>query len=415
MYSTSILSPIVPKHQALALTSMSGGNWWMTLDNDYHKSPLDFYMDPIDHLRVLLSSACDTTIRTIVATVLGAIIAPIDCNPIALRKTLRDKDFYLAKAMSRNPKEFFYDPPDNVAIRTSRPYPPYFKPKDGVCEHLSFRSPFIPVNPRLNNEYLSYKYNQYAHARYWRHNDGPRPTICAIHGFVADYYWLNEWFFALPWFYNQGCDVLLYTMPFHGPRQSPYSLFSGHGFFSGGISRANEAFAQTVYDFRIFYNYLKQTIHAPKVGVMGISLGGYTTAILSTIENDLSFAIPGVPVASIADLLMEWFPLNKILQFVLKMRGRTIQDVRELLAVHCPLTYQPIVPKERRMIFGGAGDRFATPRHANLLWDHWDHCKIHWFPGSHLLHLDRGNYLRQIKTFLRGIDFLDSIPMYKIA
>jgi hypothetical protein len=40
-----------------------------------------------------------------------------------------------------------------------------------------------------------------------------------------------------------------------------------------------------------------------------------------------------------------------------------------------------------------------------LLWDHWGRCRIHWFPGSHIVHLDRGDYLRRMGRFLNEIEF----------
>jgi len=58
------------------------------------------------------------------------------------------------------------------------------------------------------------------------------------------------------------------------------------------------------------------------------------------------------------------------------------------------------------MQVGGAGDRLAPPKHTRPLWDHWDRCRVHWFPGSLLIHLDRGAYLWQLARFLRGIGFL---------
>ena len=59
------------------------------------------------------------------------------------------------------------------------------------------------------------------------------------------------------------------------------------------------------------------------------------------------------------------------------------------------------------MIFGGIGDRMAPPKHSRLLWDNWDRCRIHWFPGNHMLHLDRGEYLAQMVLFMRELEFLD--------
>jgi pimeloyl-ACP methyl ester carboxylesterase len=57
------------------------------------------------------------------------------------------------------------------------------------------------------------------------------------------------------------------------------------------------------------------------------------------------------------------------------------------------------------MVIAGAGDRLAPPKHARLLWDHWERCHIHWFPGNHLIHLDQGKYLKEIATFLKATDF----------
>ena len=78
----------------------------------------------------------------------------------------------------------------------------------------------------------------------------------------------------------------------------------------------------------------------------------------------------------------------------------------------CPLSYPPVLPPERLMIVGGAGDRLAPPKHSRLLWDHWKRCRIYWFPGSHSIHLDRGKYLTEMARFMVQIGFLpqDGLP-----
>ena len=48
-------------------------------------------------------------------------------------------------------------------------------------------------------------------------------------------------------------------------------------------------------------------------------------------------------------------------------------------------------------------------KHSRLIWDHWGRCRIHWFPGSHLFHFDRGEYLRHIASFLREVGFFDAL------
>ncbi len=201
------------------------------------------------------------------------------------------------------------------------------------------------------------------------------------------------------------CDVVRFTMPFHGPRQAVASPFSGHGFFSGGIGRLNEAFAQTVMDLRVLMTHFESR-GVPRMGVTGVSLGGYTSALLAAVDDRLAFSIPNVPVASLPDLVLEWEPMGTLVRSLLSAAGLDLVDARRMTAPSCPLTWELLVSPERRMLIGGVADRLAPPKDTRRLWEHWGRCRIHWLPGSHLLHLDRGDYLWQVSRFLRGIGFL---------
>ena len=113
----------------------------------------------------------------------------------------------------------------------------------------------------------------------------------------------------------------------------------------------------------------------------GLSLGGFTAAMLASVEDRLAFAIPNVPVVSLADLVLEWQPIGVLLRGALSTMGMELSDARRLVAASCPLTYPPVLPPERLMIVAGVGDRLAPPKHSRLLWDHWGRCRIHWFPA----------------------------------
>lgn len=379
--------------------------WWDKLETSFHKFPDDFELDFRTELMIDSTALGDYYLRTAAASLLTALALPTSLSPWQLQRDWDNADFYKEKASAVDPEGFFARPDSSgVKIEKRKASIMRFKPDDGVSEMLCFDSPFVPVNPEMESRYLSKKKNRRAVAQYWRHNHGPRPTLCVIHGFMADPYWLNSMFFALPWFYKQGYDVLLYTLPHHGKRRSRLSPFSGHGFFANGISHINESFAHAVHDFRIFMDYL-QAQGSENIGVTGISLGGYTTSLLASVEDRLKFAIPNVPVVSLFDLMLEWFPVSVPLKAVLKSAGVSVPEARHIMAAHCPLTYKPRLPKERLMIIAGAGDRLAPPKHARLLWDHWDRPKIHWFPGNHLLHLDKGKYLKEMSGFMQEIEF----------
>ena len=381
--------------------------WWETLESSFHKFPDDFELDLRTELTVDGTALADYALRTAGAGLLGSLALPTSITPRQLKRDIATIGFYRNKANAADPKKFFKKPDSSrVNMESSSAGFFRFKPTDGSCELLSFDSPFKTVNPALRESYPKQRRNMRAVAQYWRHDSGPRPTLCVIHGFMADPYWLNRLFFALPWFYAQGYDILLYTLPHHGKRQSRLSPFSGHGLFANGLSNLNESMAHAVYDFRIFMDYLESR-GVSKIGVTGISLGGYTSALLAAVEDRLHFSIPNVPVASLPDLVLEWYPMNLAIKTLLKLSNTSVREARHMLAVHSPLTYEPLIPKERLMVIAGAGDRLAPPKHARLLWDHWDRPRIHWFPGNHLLHLDKGKYLKEIARFLRQIGFDD--------
>lgn len=400
-----ILSKI--SHRRSADTAHIKGDWWDTIPREFWSFEEPFELGKRQSMKVRATAAVDVATRTFAASMVAGLALPLGFSPREIKHLADDAKFYSAFVTSGRSTEFFVPPVDQVRMERRPPRAPFFKPRDGVCEDLYFESPFVALNPRLQKRFRSHEKNRYAHARYWRHSQGPRPTIVAIHGFSADLYALNEWFFALPWLYRMGCDILLMTMPFHGRRQEPLSPFSGHGFFAGGVAGINEAFAQGVCDFRVFSRFLRQAHGVEKLGVTGVSLGGYTASLLASLESDLEFAIPNVPLVSVFDVAMTWAPIGTLLKPLLRLKGISEADARRMLAMHSPLTFQPKIPRDRLFIIGGVGDRLAPPSHSVLLWEHWQRCRIHWFAGSHLLHLDKGAYLRQTGDFLREIGFIN--------
>jgi pimeloyl-ACP methyl ester carboxylesterase len=132
--------------------------------------------------------------------------------------------------------------------------------------------------------------------QHWRHDDGPRPTLCVIHAFLGSAYLLNGLFFSLPWYYRSGYDVLLYTLPFHGHRAEKYSPFSGYGYFARGLTGFAEAMAQAVHDFRSIVDYLRHT-GVDRVALTAISLGGYTASLVASVDDRLQAVIPNCPAA----------------------------------------------------------------------------------------------------------------------
>lgn len=373
--------------------------WWQKLPENYHRSPQFTELDAKHPFKVRSTAAMDLVLRTGLASLITVAMAPTLASPRNIRREIARLKFYAELADQADPQTVFMEPPRDVVI-TERESPLLaYKPRGIPSQLLQFTSPYVALNPALRQDYAEHHHNHQVVAQHWTHPDGPRPTLIFTHGYLADSYALNSIMFSLRWFYKQGYDVLLYTLPFHGYRQGRLSPVSGFGYFANGFAHINEAMLQSVFDLRILMNHLEDS-GVKKMGVSGLSLGGYITALTTCADARLAFAIPNAPVVSPMDMLQEWAPLNWIFRFAMPRAGLTVQELRHCTAVHSPLTYPPLLDASRLLVIGGAGDRFTAPRYVKLLHEHWMGSQMHWVPGNHVMHLHQGQYLRLMRNFM---------------
>jgi dipeptidyl aminopeptidase/acylaminoacyl peptidase len=155
---------------------------------------------------------------------------------------------------------------------------------------------------------------------------------------------------------------------------------------------------------RMLTNWLREESGAP-VGLLGLSLGGYLTALAAGLCDDLDFAIPIVPPVCIGDLAWRFFMGTR--HYREGGEAALSQDeLRRSFRVHSPLAHPLRIPKERVLIVAGRGDRIVPPEHPEALRAHWDGPAIHWFSGSHLAPFGRRQIVRKIDRHLRAIGVL---------
>lgn len=354
------------------------------------------------------SAVADLGLRTAIATLVGAAMLPRLAGTALRPKDSRaERDalrFYAELGAAKDP-ELSFPAPAEIPRVSSRPANPIAEwTAHGRVENIRFTSSFEAINPAVRDHRRTYERNNVVHAQHWRHDDGPHPTLCLIHGFMGSAYLFNGLFFSLPWFYRSGYDVLLYTLPFHGRRAERFSPFSGYGYFADGFAGFAEAMAQAVHDFRSVLDYLEYT-GVDRVALTGMSLGGYTSALIAGVDDRIQAVIPNVPVVTPEAAFDDWFPANLLVKLGARVTGIDRELSSAAAMYHSPLNYPPLVAKDRRLIITGLGDRLAPPEPAELLWEHWDRCALHWFPGNHVLHVSQPDYLRRMTRFLRPFMF----------
>ncbi|WP_107504039.1 alpha/beta hydrolase family protein [Metapseudomonas resinovorans] len=365
--------------------------WWERLPEDFWLHADGTALDSVHPLKVHGTAAIERVMRTSLSTTVAAAVLASLKGSGNMQEEFDALRFYEPLARAGDATQVFLPPPGDIAVDAQE-----LLKGDGIRRFkLSFASPFQPLNPYARPRFAAMQRNTRAHAQHWCHGDRPRPTLILIHGFAADPHWLNAHALSLADFYQRGYDILLFTYPHHGRRAERGSWFSGQGLFGSGLVSFNEAPLHAIHDLRVFIDYL-QGRGVEHIGVAGISLGGYTAALLAAVDDRLAYCIPIVPAVSPIDVFLEWQPTGLLLSRLMRSQGVGVAEMRGLLAVHNPLTYASPLDGQRMLIIGGAGDRVTMPRHLRLLQRHWPGSALHWFPGNHILHLGRREYLERM-------------------
>jgi pimeloyl-ACP methyl ester carboxylesterase len=267
---------------------------------------------------------------------------------------------------------------------------------------VSFASRYRPSLPAYVDEYASYRANLTARARLFT---GPEPRPCAIliHGWGSGAFFLEERAFPVHYLRRVGIDPVLFQLPFHGLRAPLQGPRSGSLFPSPHLVRTNEGFGQAISDLRLLADWLRRR-GAPAVGVIGMSLGAYTSALWASLDAELAFCVPMIPAADMAELMWRHGSAGRQ-RARSEKHGVTRAMVSAVFAPHAPLLRPVLVPPERLFLIAGEGDQITPPDQAQALWAHWGRPEIHWFPGGHLAQIGRSDAFRALRRKLAALGF----------
>ena len=154
-------------------------------------------------------------------------------------------------------------------------------------------------------------------------------------------------------------------------------------------------FAQAVWDVRRILGWVRER-GGDRIGLYGISMGGYVSSLVAALESDLDAVIVSIPMVDFATSAQDNMP------WIMQRYDDDIEidweAVRAITHVVSPLAMTPKVPKGRRFIFAGIADRVVRPGQPRALWRHWGEPEIEWFSGGHVL----GMMNPALEPFLRN-------------
>ena len=265
----------------------------------------------------------------------------------------------------------------------------------GAVIDVTWASDFEPWSADVREEYLAHEPNRMAVARLFLHTT-PRPAAILLHGYRCGQFALEERLWPVQWLYDRGMDVALMVLPFHAVRAKR----GPHVFPSGDPRITIDGFRQIILDVRTLAGALRER-GCPAVGAMGMSLGGYATALLATISDELAFAVPVIPCASLADVarligLFVGTPEQQALQH---------ETLESVLRVTSPLARKSRVLPDRMVVVGASGDRITPLDHAERLAKHFD-APLETFHGGHMLQFGRAEAFRAVGKMLERAGIL---------
>jgi len=303
----------------------------------------------------------------------------------------------------------FFPAPDEPAMRVT---PLGDGPLGTQVVDLSYPSAYEPFLPAARVLHDGVTENLTAHARWWTSGRG-RPTIVLLHGWGGGNHWVTERTFGVSYWLRHGYDVAAYVLPFHGDRAPGRgALRSGALFPSPNPLRTNEAFGQAIHDLRGLARFLRVR-GSSAIGALGMSLGGYTTALWASVAGPdeiggLDFAVAMIPAVSFARLM--WKHGEHSPERARAAQAGITEDLlADAFAVHMPTTRPARLPRERLFVIAGRGDRITPPEHAEELAAHWG-VDVRWFDGGHLAQIGRGDAIRDVRRELGQLGLSGRVP-----
>ena len=279
-------------------------------------------------------------------------------------------EFYGQQGWLDDPASFFAVPPTLTDV-TVRPV----TIRRRAYERVAFPSGYEPRPGEPGRmRWLGYTANTEESALVLRHRES-RPWVVCVHGALMGRGAVDLRLFRARHLHDDlGLNVVLPVLPLHGPRKQRSAAFPGQD-----VLDDIHAAAQAVWDVRRLLSWIRTQDSDASIGVNGMSLGGYVAALVASLEDGLTCAILGVPVADLIDVLGRHAGLSDD-----DPRQKTLALAAPLGRMVSPLSLQPKVPMKGRFIYAGVADRVVHPHEQVVrLWEHWGRPEIEWYQGGH--------------------------------
>ncbi len=242
---------------------------------------------------------------------------------------------------------------------------------DYLIQNFHFPSQITTAHPE----------NNFVRGRHWQAKENRQDlTVIGIDGLVQ----LNcGWFRALSeGLSNHGIDIAMIDAPYNHWR-TPKGYRSGQLILGGDMDHLFSVCRQAVLDLRTTIRTLKNK--GQRVGLVGISYGGWMSLMASLFEPELEFVITLAPPVDIGKIIQEGGTLVRAIR---KNIGYIEIDEEEIARVSkpvAPIEWMPELCSSRIFLHAARHDRFVPTHRIAELASKWNcslrlhdcgHCEI---------------------------------------
>lgn len=264
------------------------------------------------------------------------------------------------------------------------------RPSGNISENkLTYQSRYEVKNPKLKNQFESFKENQKACVHIWQgikqenKSEVKNPFILCLHGFMMGDKKRAREMFRVSKLTQMGLDVGVYVLPHQGVRNP--DLLKQHILDPSNIPLTIETMGQNLHDLHSAVLILKKMGY-DKIGIIGASLGGYTLAMYATLIKNavIDFIFYIVPAVNFKEMLA---PKKEYFSFKVTS---TVEDLtREALDTMTPENFTPAFDVEKMHVVTHAGDRLNEARMTQTWMKKWKITNFTEVTGGHWLYFDQ--------------------------
>jgi hypothetical protein len=298
---------------------------------------------------------------------------------IYIPKNSLQKEVFFKKGSKITAKSSYKGKATSGVHITDLVWPSRFKPfwQD---HHLSesLRKLKIDSDATLLEKFYRSKENLTCYARRFRKDLAvPRPTVVCFHGYGGGQFTFERWSFIVQTVIDK-FDVLLMVLPHHAYRKERSRRYLPPRFPSADPRFTIEALRQVYFDYQgIKAHLLCEGVE--KIGIAGMSLGGYCTALIAALDPAHEFYIPIAPMGRMSDLIEKQ---SRLLGSSLE-RELEKDCLDQLFSLVDPTTYKTDVGSKMTILVGQE-DRVTGLEQAEILKNHFG-ANLKTFEGSHLI------------------------------